>query len=104
MPMTLHILSSTQSNKLSQMQGALAAQDALLLLGDGLYQWAFLNAAFVDGVVEGIELYARTKDAQQRGLNQDALTESLHNKLNWLDDEQWVSLTLAHSSVIHWHD
>lgn len=92
--MTLHILSSANPNKLLLANATLQPKDALLLLGDGVYQLPSLASCITKEVL----YYARESDLLQRGLNL-----SLKN-ISLIDDTQWVALTLEHSPIITWHD
>lgn len=92
--MTLHILSSANPSKLLLANDTLQPKDALLLLGDGVYQLPSLTSCVVTEVL----YYVRESDLLQRGLNLSFKNVTL------IDDAQWVALTLEHSPIITWHD
>lgn len=87
--MTLHLLSTSNPDKLNNMQSFLQTNDLVILLADAVYLAASLSLTN--------PLYARSKDIAQRGLTPAA-------NLTLITDEQWVELTLSHQPVVHWHD
>ena len=92
--MALHLISSINSDKLAQMRALLQEQDAIALIGDGVYAQQHLQQQLQP---LNQTIYVRSSDLKQRGLQPLAHVQSI-------SDSQWVALTLVHAPVISWHD
>lgn len=88
--MTLHMLSSTNSDKIDAMRAVICPEDKLLLLADAIYK--------APQLAKLATLYVREKDLRQRGLALKLI------EVRTIDDKQWVELTLSQPKTIHWHD
>ncbi len=84
--MTLHVLLSAAAHLPAQVSGLIREDDAVLLLGDGVYLQAHFSSQ--------AQLYLRQQDLQQRGIQ--ASTGQT------ISDEEWVALTLTHQPVVSW--
>jgi len=84
--MTLHVLLSAAAHLPAQVSGLIREDDAVLLLGDGVYLQAHFRSQ--------AQLYLRQQDLQQRGIQ--ASTGQT------ISDEEWVALTLTHQPVVSW--
>jgi len=90
---TLHILNKTFYDNCQQ---AVAPNDVLLLIQDGVY--LMLNQNFIDFVTKNSihTLYALQNDAVARGLKPTTASAKL------IDYQRFVELTVNHSPIVSW--
>jgi sulfur relay protein TusB/DsrH len=94
--MTLHLVLTSQTTTLKQLEHMLAPADSLVFIGDGVYALQLLTS---NNWSHQNRCYFRTTDARQRGL-----PDSLQDNIGAIaiDDKQWVELCLSHPRTLSW--
>lgn len=94
--MILHLLNKapSQAECYQQLRAAIQAEDAVLLIENGVY------AATKPGAVlpEASKIFVLTSDFQARGLS----GETLSGKLELVDDTGFVNLCCQFEKVVSW--
>lgn len=98
--MTLHTLNKQRNDLVQLCVSALAPEDSLLLLEDGVY--AALGDADIQhglaGLPASVKLYALIEDLAARGIN--GKVPEVFIRINY---REFVGLSLACNKVVNWN-
>jgi tRNA 2-thiouridine synthesizing protein B len=97
--MTLHVINKTTAHLWRDCITALAANDALLLLEDGVFAAiaGHENQLLLQQPPLQLKLYALAEDLAARGIT--ASTSPIFSSISY---REFVALSLAHAKVINW--
>jgi len=91
--------SKTDTNLMQSCCDALASDDVLLLIEDGVYNATFpLQASLQSRIDSGLKVYVRALDVNARGIKTQVLPGML-----LVEDREWVELCVKHQPLVSWY-